>query len=46
MPHKNLLEMERTYYRYMYLQDKWAGTTPIIVGIINLLEKILDDEKR
>ena len=21
MPHRNLLVMERTYYRYMYLQD-------------------------
>ena len=37
MPHRNLLVMERTYYRYMHLFDGWAGTIPTYVGIIHVL---------
>ena len=37
MPHRNLLVMEGTYYRYMYLQDRLAGTIPMYVGIIHVL---------
>ena len=34
---RNLLVMEKTYYRYMYLQDGQAGTIPLYVGIIQKL---------
>ena len=37
MLHRNLLVMERTYYRYMYLQDGEGGTMPVFVGMIHLL---------
>ena len=37
MPHRNLLVMEGTYYRYMYLQHRGeAGTIPLYVGIIHV----------
>ena len=37
MPHRNLLVMERTYYRYMYLQHGEAGTIPLYVDIVHVL---------
>ena len=42
MPHRNLLVMERTYYRYVYLQYGWVGTIPLYVGIIHVLLHRLD----
>ena len=29
--------MERTYYRYVYVQHGQAGTIPLYVGIIHVL---------
>ena len=37
VPHRNLLVMERTYYKYKYLQHGYAGTMPLYVGIIHVL---------
>ena len=34
---RNLLVMERTYYRYMHLKHGLAGTIPLYVGIIHVL---------
>ena len=34
---RNPLVMERTYYRYMYLQHGEAGTIPTRVGIMHML---------
>ena len=43
-PTRNLLAMERTNYRYMYLYDREAGTILTYVGIIHVLLKRYDTD--
>ncbi len=43
-PTRNLLVMERTYYRYMYLYDREAGTILTYVGVIHVLLQRYDTD--
>ena len=43
-PTRNLLLMERTYYKYIYLYDREAGTILTYVGIIHLLLRRFDTD--